>query len=29
LSISADTITEQISDYYIENKLSRVTEVQS
>ena len=29
LSISADTITDQISDYYIENKLSRVTEVQS
>lgn len=29
LSISADTITEQISDYYIENKFSRVTEVQS
>lgn len=29
LSISADTITEQISDYYIEKKLSRVTEVQS
>ncbi len=29
LSISADTITEQISDYYNENKLSRVTEVQS
>ena len=29
LSISADTITEQISDYYIENKLSRVTEVQT
>ena len=29
LSISADTITEQISGYYIENKLSRVTEVQS
>ena len=29
LSISADTITEQISDYYIENKLSRVTKVQS
>jgi 2-oxoglutarate ferredoxin oxidoreductase subunit alpha len=29
LYISADTITDQISDYYIENKLSRVTEVQS
>lgn len=28
LSISADTITEQISDYYAENKLSQVTEVQ-
>ena len=29
LSISADTIYQQISDYFTENKLSRLSEVQS
>mgnify|MGYP006256859413 FL=1 len=29
LSISADTIYQQISDYFTENKLSRLAEVQS